>query len=84
MQNSCSMFAIAACCRLCCRHNLTFQATASKETLVKICGVTNPRDAEVAVEAGADFIGMIMWQKAKRAVSAATAKQIATIANDAG
>ena len=36
------------------------------------------------MKAGADFIGMIMWQKAKRAVSAATAKQIATIANDAG
>ena len=36
------------------------------------------------MEAGADFIGMIMWQEAKRAVNATTAKQIAAIANDAG
>lgn len=45
-------------------------------TLIKICGVTTPEDAELAARAGADFIGMIMWSKAKRAVSVEKARQI--------
>ncbi|EFJ51069.1 hypothetical protein VOLCADRAFT_57561, partial [Volvox carteri f. nagariensis] len=50
----------------------------------QICGITNPDDARHAVNSGADFIGMIMWQKAKRAVSADTARSIAAVAREGG
>ncbi|MDT8305661.1 MAG: phosphoribosylanthranilate isomerase [Anaerolineae bacterium] len=39
---------------------------------VKICGITNLQDAIVAVEAGADYLGFILWPGSKRAVEAAT------------
>lgn len=51
---------------------------------VKICGLTSLQDAKMATTAGADMLGMIMWQKAKRAVSLQTAKDIAAIAEDHG
>lgn len=50
---------------------------ATTTPLVKVCGITNPQDAATAAGAGADLIGMIMWPKAKRAVSDETAKEIA-------
>ena len=51
---------------------------------VKICGITTVNDAKLAAEAGADMLGMIMWQKTKRAVSEAVAKDIASVAADYG
>lgn len=51
---------------------------------MKICGITNPEDAQHAVNSGADLLGMIMWQKAKRAVSAETARAIAEVARQGG
>ncbi|MEW5312703.1 MAG: hypothetical protein WDW38_004317 [Sanguina aurantia] len=54
----------------------TTAVQAFKTPLVKVCGITNPEDAAMAAGAGADFIGMIMWQKAKRAVSDTTARAI--------
>ena len=49
-------------------------------TVIKVCGIVCPEDAELAAAAGADFIGMIMWPKAKRAVSASVARSIADVA----
>lgn len=48
--------------------------------LLKMCGMVSPEDAELAAAAGADFIGMIMWPKAKRAVQRSVARAIATAA----
>jgi phosphoribosylanthranilate isomerase len=36
--------------------------------LIKICGVTNPDDVEMAAEAGADAIGVNFWPGSKRFV----------------
>jgi phosphoribosylanthranilate isomerase len=52
--------------------------------LVKVCGVTNPADANLAASAGADLVGMIMWPKAKRAVSDEQAREIAANARRGG
>jgi len=52
--------------------------------LVKVCGVVSPQDASFATSLGADFIGMIMWPKAKRSVATETASQIAAVARESG
>uniref|UniRef100_A0A803MFM1 phosphoribosylanthranilate isomerase n=1 Tax=Chenopodium quinoa TaxID=63459 RepID=A0A803MFM1_CHEQI len=54
------------------------------QPLVKMCGITSARDAAIAAEAGADFIGMIIWPKSKRSVSLATAKEISEVARKYG
>lgn len=52
-------------------------ATVVKVPMVKICGVTNVNDAILAAQAGAKFVGMILWPKSKRSISIDTAKDIA-------
>ena len=44
---------------------------------VKICGLTNVEDALAAVEAGADLLGFVLWEKSPRSVTIETAREIA-------
>jgi phosphoribosylanthranilate isomerase len=44
--------------------------------LVKICGITRPEDAERAVAAGADLIGLNFWRGSKRFVDDKRAREI--------
>jgi phosphoribosylanthranilate isomerase len=45
-------------------------------TVVKVCGITRVEDARAAVEAGADWLGFILWPESPRRVAAETAAAI--------
>jgi phosphoribosylanthranilate isomerase len=45
-------------------------------TWIKICGMTNLEDASVAVDAGADAVGFVFYEKSPRCVSVETARDI--------
>ncbi len=51
--------------------------------LVKICGITSPEDAALAVDAGADAIGFVFWARSPRKVSPGRAAAIAREVPDA-
>ncbi|KAK8949566.1 hypothetical protein KSP39_PZI005754 [Platanthera zijinensis] len=52
--------------------------------IVKMCGITSVRDAELAARAGASLIGFILWPKSKRSISLSLAKEISKDARDHG
>jgi phosphoribosylanthranilate isomerase len=45
-------------------------------TVVKICGVRRAEDAEAAVAAGADMIGVVFWKPSPRAASEEQARRV--------
>jgi phosphoribosylanthranilate isomerase len=44
--------------------------------VIKICGITSPRDAQIAVEAGANAIGLNFYPKSPRYISIERAREI--------
>ena len=53
------------------------EATRDGRLVVKICGITSPADARVAVEAGADALGFVFWSMSPRKVDPVRAAAIA-------
>lgn len=52
--------------------------------IVKMCGITSTKDAELVARAGASLIGFILWPNSKRSVSLSLAKEISKAARDHG
>jgi len=53
-------------------------------TRTKICGLTRPEDVRVAVEAGADYLGLVLWPESPRAVDVEEASALALEARACG
>ena len=51
--------------------------SASRRTLVKVCGLTSLDDARVALEAGADWLGFVLAEESPRRIEPTLAGEIA-------
>jgi len=49
------------------------------QTRIKICGITRPEEARVAVASGADAIGLVFYAKSPRAVTVEQAQRIVQV-----
>ena len=49
-------------------------------TRIKICGITNPRAASEAINAGADALGLVFYEPSPRYVDIASALQVSAMA----
>lgn len=54
----------------------TLTVMSGYQIQVKICGITRVEDALVAAEAGADYLGFILWPHSKRGVDDETVRAI--------
>ena len=54
-------------------------ARTRAKPMVKICGIRSVRDAQIAVDAGADMLGIILVPGTKRHVKVETAQEIADV-----
>lgn len=52
---------------------------SSRNTRIKICGITSPKDALLATEAGADYLGLIFAPSSPRAVNLHQAREIVSV-----
>ncbi|TFY96486.1 phosphoribosylanthranilate isomerase [Ramlibacter rhizophilus] len=52
-------------------------APSQRRTRIKICGLTREQDVDAAVQAGADAVGFVLWERSPRHVSLARAAELA-------
>uniref|UniRef100_A0ACD5YQP5 Uncharacterized protein n=1 Tax=Avena sativa TaxID=4498 RepID=A0ACD5YQP5_AVESA len=64
--------------------SLSYDGTKVIQPVVKMCGITSAKDAEIALKAGAKLIGMILWPNSKRSVALSEAKEISRVVQSYG
>jgi phosphoribosylanthranilate isomerase len=57
----------------------TYQVYMNKRTRIKICGLTREVDVHAAIQAGADALGFVFYEKSPRYVSADSAANLISI-----